>query len=561
MRRSRLILLVILMLACLCQLGAQSPDWLWAVSARGNVHESANAVATDVHGNIYITGYMEWTIAFDDINLTGYGNDDVFVAMLNPAGNWLMATHAGGTGEDGGSGIAVCPDGDIIICGSFEGVATFGTFALVATTNNYPDGFVAKLDPDGNWLWAVQIPCTGYAAVSDIALDGAGNCFVTGTFLNNATFGAQTLASAGSGDIFAAKLDADGNWLWARRAGGTEADQGLGVATDSAGNALICGNFHQTAAFGEYPLTSLGGYDIFAAKLNPDGTWLWAVRAGGPNTSDFIPDKATAIAVDSANNAYITGNFQEYACFGTTCFSSGGPSNADAYVAKLDPLGNWLWAAQAAGTSTDSAYGICLDPYGQISLTGCFYETISFFGPGSLTSLGYTDVFVAQLDIQGNWLRAWRAGGTYVDSGNGINSSASGNIYLAGHFMGTADFGGNGLTSLVGNDIFVARIGSFSSNPDAPIPPVQGFAELKCGPNPFAGCANITCDMGESRADCEIAVYDLRGRKLATLHQGNLVVGSHEFVWNPQPNLPAGIYLCRMVSGTDSVVLRLILMP
>ncbi len=557
------VLAILAMLSALCLLSAQTPDWLWAVSAGGTVHEQGRDVAVDADGNIYVTGGMQWESTFGSIVIDGYGYDDVFVAKLDPAGNWLWAVHAGGSSSDGGFGIDLDSAGNVYVCGVFQGTAAFGGHTLTATPNgnNDPDGFVAKLDPAGNWLWAVSIPCTGYIRARGLAVDGTGNCLVTGQFLNNAAFGNETLVSAGSSDVFVAKLDPAGNWLWAQRMGGTEVENGYGIAVDGSGCAWICGNFQGSVTVGAETLTSLGGFDIFAAKLNPDGNWLEAVRAGGPNTSDFIPDKATAIAIDSENNAYITGNFQEYACFGSTCFSSAGPYNADVYVAKLDPAGNWLWAVQATGTSTDSAYGICVDPNGLVSITGCFYETLSFFGPGSLTSLGNIDIFAAQLDSEGNWLRALRAGGIHIDSGHGIAASQSGNIYLTGYFMATTDFGDFSLTSQTGEDIFVACIGSQVVANDDCLPPLAFLSRLDCHPNPFSTSTLISFEVGEERADYELSVYDLRGRKVAIMHQGRLDRGKQEFVWSSPPELPAGIYLCRLSGGGFNLALMLVKLP
>ena len=93
---------------------------------------------------------------------------------------------------------------------------------------------------------------------------------MTGGFQGTATFGSHTLTSNGDKDIFAAKLDPSGNWLWAVNAGGIRYDWGIGIAVDGAGNAYVTGDFEGTATFGSHTLTASGGYwdkDIFVAKL------------------------------------------------------------------------------------------------------------------------------------------------------------------------------------------------------------------------------------------------------------------------------------------------------
>ena len=161
-----------------------------------------------------------------------------------------------------------------------------------------------------------------------IAVDGAGNAYVTGYFKNTAHFGSHTLTSSGGYDIFAAKLNPSGNWLWAVKAGGTSVDQGYGIAVDGAGNAYVTGRFEGTATFGSHTLTSTGSYDIFAARLNPSGTWQWAVKAGGTDS-----DIGYGIAVDEAANAYVIGIFRGTATFGSHTMEAMG--GTDIFVAKL----------------------------------------------------------------------------------------------------------------------------------------------------------------------------------------------------------------------------------
>ena len=188
------------------------------------------------------------------------------------------------------------------------GISTFGSHTL--TAGGYVDFFVAKLDPNGNWLWVVQAggtngneSCWGRG----IAVDGAGNAYVTGQFLSTVNFGSQTLTSAHK-DIFVAKLDTNGNWLWAVRGGGSSPDDGYGIAVDGAGNAYVTGVFFGTANFGGHTVSSPSAYAIFAAKMDHNGIWLWAAKAGGSSRSDDA--SGLGIAVDGADNSYVTGHLK-----------------------------------------------------------------------------------------------------------------------------------------------------------------------------------------------------------------------------------------------------------
>ncbi len=183
---------------------------------------------------------------------------------------------------------------------------------------------------------------------------------MAGYFEGTATFGPYTLTSSGNKDVFAAKLDPDGNWLWAVRAGGVDFDFGRGIAADGAGHALLTGYFEGTATFGPYTLTSSGNFDIFIAKLDEGGNWLWAVQAGGS-----LPDYGYGIAADGAGHACLTGEFQGSAAFGPYTLTASG---YDAFVARLGTLqadfdcdltyGPEPLAVQFADQSTPGGYPI-----------------------------------------------------------------------------------------------------------------------------------------------------------------------------------------------------------
>ncbi len=148
-----------------------------------------------------------------------------------------------------------------------------------------------------DWLWVVGNE--GISHGNSIARDSQGNIYIVGEFSQTANFGTISLTSAGSWDVFVAKLDQDGNWLWVKRAGGSDAEWGESVTVDDAGNIYLTGSFYQTAAFGTTNLTSAGGLDTFIAKLDTNGNWLWARRAGGTNY-----DEGFHICSHGSNSVY-----------------------------------------------------------------------------------------------------------------------------------------------------------------------------------------------------------------------------------------------------------------
>jgi hypothetical protein len=234
------------------------------------------------------------------------------------------------------------------VTGRFAGTATFGAGddnQTMLTTAGGLDVFVAKYAHDGTLLWATSAGGSSVDEVAGIATDPRGNSYVTGRFEGTATFGAgednrTVLNSAGSFDVFVAKYAPDGTLLWATTAGGSDFDQGLGIATDPRGNSYVTGLFAGTATFGagddnQTVLTSAGGSDVFVAKYAPDGTLLWATTAGGSSV-----DEGYGIATDPRGNSYVTGWFRGTATFGAgedyqTVLTTAG--SFDVFVAKYRP--------------------------------------------------------------------------------------------------------------------------------------------------------------------------------------------------------------------------------
>ena len=474
---------------------AQAPQWLQAVGAGGTLGDEGQSIAIDSQGNQYVTGTFSDIATFGSHTLTASGSTDIFAAKLDPSGNWLWAVRAGGTGLDIGYGIAVDNGGNTLFTGYFSGTATFGSQTLTASGGS--DVFAAKLDPSGNWLWVVKAGGADSDQGSGIALDSSGNAYVSGLFSGTATFGSYNLTSSGSVNTFAAKLDPSGNWLWAVKAGGINDNRASRIALDEAGNAHITGTFISTATFGSHTITSNeDSVDIFAAKLDPYGNWLWAVGAGGAEW-----DEGTDIAVDGSGNAWVTGYFQGTVTFGNHTLTASGNVRGDIFVAKLDTSGNWLWAVRAGGTDTDRGYGIAVDGIGNAWLTGRFRST-AYFGNHALTASGSDDIYTAKMDTSGNWLWAVRAGGTNGDRGYGIVVDEVGNAWLTGSFRSTATFGSHTLTTNNYVDIFVAKLGM---HPGAGIPVAPGNLSISINGS------NVLLDWGD-------VAFDLAGNPVNVNH-------------------------------------------
>lgn len=542
------------MLSALVGLGAQTPEWQWAQSAGGTGLDYGQAIAVDSQGNQYVTGYFEGTASFGPYTLTASGQTDIFAAKLDPGGNWLWAVRAGGTNTDEGKSIALDQAGNAYLTGSFKGTASFGPYTL--TTYDVEQIFVAKIDHTGYWVWAVQAGGADWDWGYGIAVDPAGYACLTGIYFGTASFGPYTLTSTGYEyrDIFAAKLDPEGNWLWAVSAGGISDDGGYDIALDPAGNAYLTGFLYSyTANFGPHTVPPSGYMSFFVAKLDPTGNWLWAVRAVGTSWNEV-----GGIAVDQAGNAYLTGFFSATASIGPYTLTTDGLM--DVFAAKLDSDGDWLWAVRAGGTSFDEGHGIAVDPAGNAFLTGHFGGTASF-GPYTVATSAYRDIFSAKLDPVGNWLWVAQAGGTEYDYGRGIAADQTGNAYLTGFFSGTASFGTHTLTSSGGADIFVAKLSPGTPVEDELNPPALHPA-LSASPNPFAASTVIrveSCKPEGWSGNASVMIYNLKGQAVRSLLLAS-TDGSY-LTWDGRDErglpCPNGIYLALLDLGGRRATLKL----
>lgn len=315
------------------------------------------------------------------------------------------------------------------------------------------------------WQWALGSgPDTQITAV---AVDNTGTTIVAGSFRESLTLGSITLTNPGS-NIFVARLSPTGQWLQAVRAGGPANTQVAKLVLDGTGNVLVMGSFGMGVGmvFGTTTLTSSSYLDTFVARLSPAGQWTQTVRAGGPAGSQTV---AIGMAVDGTGTATIVGYFQgASATFGATTLV--GSSYRNAFVARLDPAGQWAQTVQmpASGTTTDVwtlATAVTLDAAGNAVVVGSFGSrdttpATARFDSLTLTSAGSTDAFVARLSPTGHWLQAVRAGSTGYEQATAVAVDAANNVVVAGSFNntsgGTMAFGSTTLTVRGQADIFVA---------------------------------------------------------------------------------------------------------
>jgi hypothetical protein len=375
------------------------------------------------------------------------GNADVFVAKYDATGNRVWLHQLGTSGYDIGSGVAVDAAGNSYVTG-YTSATLPGSADPTAGTN---DAFVAKYDASGSLAWVHQLGSADDDEGVGIAANAAGDTFVTG--YTSGKLAGSAVGNAGSTDVFVAKYDTAGNRMWVDQLGSIAVDIGVGIAADASGDTSVTG--YTYGALPGAPEANAGGSDVFVARYDAAGTKLSVDQLGSAG-SDYGSD----LAVDAAGNTYVTGHTSG-TLPGSAETNAGGN---DALVAKYDTTGARQWVHQLGTAFSDQGAGIAVDGAGNSFVTGYTSGTL----PGSANpNAGGTDVFVANYDAAGNKVAVNQLGSPSSDEGTGAAVDATGLIYVTGYTYGTLP--GATETNAGSSDIFVTRLGP--SIPLAPAAP------------------------------------------------------------------------------------------
>ncbi len=412
-----------------------------------------------------------------------------------------------------------------------------------------------------------------------VTVDGSGNSVVTGRFFGTVDFdpsaATATRTSSGSSDVFVARYSAAGALVSVLTFGGTGADVGYGIALDGSGNSVVTGQFFGTVDFdpgaGTTTRTSGGRSDVFVARYTAAGALVSVVTFGGTDG-----DVAHDLVIDASGNSVVTGYF-----VGTTDFDPGAGTTSrtsrgsqDVFVARYTAAGALISVLTIGGTEADVGQGVAVDGAGSSVVMGTFNDTVDFdpgAGTASHTSAGSSDVYVARYSAAGELVSVVTFGNTSGDVGSGLTLDASGNSVVTGQFSVSVDFdpseGTASRTSVGSSDVFVVRYntaGALVSVGDAVA--ADGLSHVDATdlrvssvmPNPSRDVARLSLAVGQPQR-VRINLYDVLGRRVASVFDGAVPAGATETVTVETAGLPAGVYVVR-VEGTHSAVTRALVM-
>ncbi|CAN5774762.1 hypothetical protein BH11BAC7_BH11BAC7_36130 [soil metagenome] len=367
---------------------------------------------------------------------------------------WVK-TGGNGTFIDYGLAVTVDNSHHVIATGMHFDNGTFGS--TIVPGHGYQDAFVAKYDSTGTLMWVKGIGGAdqdwGYA----VTTDASDNIFVTGSYqMSNLHFTATDslpISSSSAKNVFIAKYDANGNFLWARN-GSSSNSSGTSITADASGNVIISGYYNGSVNFSSNALTG-GASNLFFVKYSPAGTVIWA-KSGTSSSLCYT----NALKCDATGNIYSTGKISQNITFGSSTFTHQGGD--DMYTAKFDFNGTIQWlhlegktlVASTTSNNFDCGNGIDVDNSGNVYVAGSLLDTF-------ISASFYQSAAIVKYNSTGTkqWLYKF-GNNNSVDVFNGIGLDALGNPYIVGTYKGSLTMGTSILPVASDDDVFIAKFNS-----------------------------------------------------------------------------------------------------
>ncbi len=484
-------------------------NYTWAKISQNTVALPI-AMTTDSHGNLYLLGsYNDSAFTLDGVTLHNpmyYYMD--FLVKVSPAGSVLWAKNITSAGTDGGyGGICVDNSDNVYFTSAFSGAsASIGSSTLV---NHDPAGtsldiFVAKYSPTGNFVWAKSYGTGGNDYQVNIVPSSPGHLCIAGSVPADSSITFGTTVLAGPGNNFYVQLDTNGNISWAKQMPLNVWIKG--ITNGISGELYVCGDIFSTLTLGSATLILAGGADMFVAKIDLAGNIVWANSAGGNDN-----DEAYSITADLCGKVWVSGSIGAFPSVPGYTMSFNGnmltiPTGSfdPMYMAEYDTAGNYI-TGMTFPSGGDDANGIVVDNSGNFFVSGDYVHSPIIFG---LDTLGFAIT---------------------ADTGQEF-------FFVAKYKYDTA---------ICAVEIALDAPSTTRKTIDNP--------DIAIYPNPAT--TECTISLGENFPERSIAaLYDITGRLINTY----LLSGNNPHI--SLPELPPGVYLCKITIGDNRVVFKKILL-
>ncbi|MBP6428312.1 MAG: T9SS type A sorting domain-containing protein [Bacteroidia bacterium] len=461
MKKVIVFLIFAILIFCAINMFAQMPGLSWAKQIG-----SSNATYYRKQATDYFTGTTVHSISFNIttdvdpgpgvINFTGAGGGDIALVKVDVNGNTIWAKQVGGIGYERADALVTDNVGNIYVTGFFNNTVDFDPGAGVvnlAASGPY-NGFILKLDSNGNFIWVQQIRNSNLVDIRDIKISASGIIVIAGIFDGTidldpgvGTFNAT--APTNNYDVFIATYTSSaGAIVWADVFPGTGSDIVGSIDIDPLSNEILyvgnqIGTCDWDPGVGVSNLVATS-YSNAIVRLNIlTGALMWAKMFTGPGSANGLD-----IAADYNGNIWVTGNNVGTVDFdpgaGVFNLSGPGPGIPNSYMVQLNSAGDLIRALRISGASDNFCNAVAIDRTNNwVYLCGGFKGTADFDpGPGTynVNSVGNQGWYIIALDDNGNFQWGGGSGGDYYSQAYDISTDVNRNIYVGGHFYTTVDF-------------------------------------------------------------------------------------------------------------------------
>jgi hypothetical protein len=335
-----------------------------------NIIEAGHAMALDGAGNVYITGVINEETDF----IPGAGEEivpingitDSFLASYSNTGGFNFAIGIGGSFSDIGLGVAVDAVGNSYVTGTFRDTVDFdpGPEVDLWVSNGNREVYLASYSPSGAYRFALTFGGLFDDLGNAVAIDAAGNSFVTGAFRDQVDFdpgpSELILTSEGNEDFYLASYTDSGDLRFAFGLGNTNPMQGLGVAVDNQGFPYVTGFFTNVVDFDPGPDDHIlgGGFDAYVASYTNSGDYRFVYNF--PDIGLQSSDSGQGIEVDTMGRPHVVGVFGGTTDFdpgsGELLLTSNGSNDIFLTNNQLDPVGVESESSGLAVSTITSAF-------------------------------------------------------------------------------------------------------------------------------------------------------------------------------------------------------------
>jgi hypothetical protein len=524
-------------------LNAQTPSLL---KSNGSTQDDlAYSICSDESNNNYVGGYFSGTLTDGSITLTNSGAQDLYIAKYDQQGQIIWARKGGGSGYDIVNFVHY-NNGYLYVSGVFNGAATFGSSTLISEGQD--DGFLAKYDTAGNFIWVKQFGSVWLDRVDKVAfmnVGGTTNLLVTASLGSGTVYNGTPLTGRGSIEAYILRLDTAGNLLNYKNFGGTSNDYAGDLILKNNllyFNSLFASTTFYADTFSKNNNSTIGLYDGCMMVLDTALNVKWLRSFGGANF-----DGPIKTLVDDNGNSYVAGFYIGSAMFDT--ISIVGSSNIqDGFIAKYNSLGNPVWVKNLNSSTFSSFRSLSFGAtQNEIIGWGHFQTNMSINNQTyNSASASIFDLFAINYLSDGtvNKVDIW--GSTNEETINDLVVNPNGNIWVCGGFKTSTTFNGQNYTAVGGADIALWKFTGFNTGLKNPLP--NALTLLNIFPNPTSGSIQLNSD----NTITEISVFDQLGK---------LVYNAKVTAKNPslELNLPNGVYFVQAKTETEMLKQKLVI--